>query len=475
LASAATQLGVKVCLIDKNMLGGDCLHYGCVPSKTLIKTAKLAYHQSIAADYGLISNLQPHKWEHIIKRISDVQSHIQMHDHPDRFRAMGCEVIFGKAQFLNAHTVNISLSKTWEKFQPANIGTDPQIQLTAKKITIATGSKPRIPDIPGLKEAGFITNEHIFRLREQPRKLVIIGGGIISAELAQALNRLGTKVTILEKHEKFLGKLDPDVAAVITEKLIKEGVEIITQAQPQKVTSQEFEKQVEVLVGETVQTITADQILVAAGRQPNLDLGLATAGISTTEKGIKVNKKLKTSKANITAIGDVNGQLMFTHAANYEAGIVLSNEILRLPFKQKVDPMKIGWTIFTDPEIAHIGHDEASATKARINYTVAKFELAKNDRAQAEKATEGFVKVILKGSTIIGAQIVAPRAGEMIREWQMAIENHIPLTKIARSTYIYPTFGEASKWTASTHYAGKLFSPKVKSWLRFLFHYRGKS
>jgi len=297
---------------------------------------------------------------------------------------------------------------------------------------------------------------------------------VIAAELAQALNRLGTKVTILEHHDQFLGRLDSDIAEILNTKLKAEGVEIITNAKPVQITNEGLEKKIELLVHNQPYSILADSILVAAGRQPNLELELNTAGVAHDERGIKVNSKLRTSQNNITAIGDVNGQIMFTHAANYEAGIVLSNEILRLPFKQKVEPMKIGWTIFTDPEIAHIGHDEASAKKAKINYEVTKFDLAKNDRAQAENATEGYIKVLLKGSTVIGAQIVATRAGEMIREWQLALENNIPLTKIARSTYIYPTFGEASKWAASTHYGPKLFSPKVKKWLKFWFHYRGK-
>lgn len=474
LASAAAQLGVKVCLIDKNMLGGDCLHYGCVPSKTLIKTAKVAYQQKNGVKYGLKPRLDNHSWTEVVKRISEVQAGIQTHDHPDRFRKMGCEVIFGTAQFLDAHTLNIELSVPWEKFQPAGISKEKQIQITAKKITIATGSRPRIPEIPGLKETSYITNEHVFRLREQPARLAIIGGGVIAAELAQALNRLGTKVTIIEQHDQFLGRFDADISKFLTEKLIHEGVNIITQAKFEKIENSQSEKKIHLLVNNVPQTLDVDTILVAAGRQPNLELGLDTAGISYTGKGITVNSRLRTSQNHITAIGDVNGQQMFTHAANYEAGIVLSNEILKLPFTQKVEPMKIGWTIFTDPEVAHIGHDENSARKANIKYQVTMFDLAKNDRAQAENATEGFLKIILKGSKIIGAQIVSPRAGEMIREWQLAIENNIPLTKIARSTYIYPTFGEASKWTASTHYAPQLFSPKVKGWLRFLFHYRGK-
>lgn len=474
LASAAAQLGVKVCLIDKNMLGGDCLHYGCVPSKTLIKTAKLAHYRTQGAKYGLPIAKQPLQWENIVKRISDVQSHIQEHDHPDRFRTLGCEVIFGTAQFLDKHTLNVELAKIWEKFQPANLRDQQQIQLKAKKITIATGSRARIPEIPGLKESGFITNEHIFRLREQPRSLAIIGGGVIAAELAQALNRIGTKVTILEQHPHFLGRLASDISTLITTQLQSEGVQVITNTQTQKVSLNGVQKQIDLLVDGQPQTLNVDTILVAAGRQPNLELGLETAGVAYTPQGITVKKNLRTNQAHITAIGDVNGKSMFTHTANYEAGIVLANEVLGLPSKQKADYKKIGWTIFTDPEVAHIGHNEISADAAKIRYTVTKFDLAKNDRAQAEGAPNGFVKILLQGSRVIGAQIVAPRAGEMIREWQLVIENNIPLTKIARSTYIYPTFGEASKWAASTYFAPKLFSPRVKRWLRILRGYRGK-
>lgn len=475
IASASAQLGVKVCLVDKNMLGGDCLHYGCVPSKTLIKTAKLNHYRQEAARFGLPTAQQSVDWNAVVKRIGDVQAHIQNHDHPDRFRQMGCEVIFGDAKFLDAHTLNVELSEVWSKFQPANLAGKNQVQITAKRISIATGSRPRVPDIPGLKEAGFITNEHVFRLRERPRSLAIIGGGVIAAELAQALHRLGTNVTILEQHQQFLGRLDADVAELVNQRLQQEGIKILTNAVPQKVTVQGVEKQIEFLSnGQSAQTINVDTILVAVGRQPNMDLNLETAGVVYTERSITVNKYLRTNQSHITAIGDVNGKSMFTHTANYEAGIVFANEILGVPFKQKAEYERLGWTIFTDPEVAQIGHSENSAREAGLNVEVTKFDLAKNDRAQAEGETEGFVKILLKGSKIIGAQVVAPRAGEMIREWQLAIEQNIPLSKIARSTYIYPTFGEANKWTASTYFAPKLFSPKVKRWLRFWKGFRGQ-
>ena len=416
LASAAAQLGVKVCLVDKDMLGGDCLHYGCVPSKTLIKTAQVAHYQATAEKFGLEPVNQISKWENIVNRIGQVQSHIQQHDHPDRFRAMGCEVIFGTANFLDSHTLDIQLSKPWERFQPPELKKQVRTQITGKRITIATGSRPRIPQIPGLKEAGFITNEHLFRLRHRPRSLAIIGGGVIAAEIAQAMNRLGTKVTILEQHAHFLGRLDGDIRPVITQQLNQEGVKIITNSQIEKISAQEENKVLTIKVGAQTENLEVDTILVASGRQPNTGLNLEAAGVQYTEQGITVKPNLRTSQKHITAIGDVNGASMFTHTANYEAGIVLVNEILGSPLQQKVDYQRIGWTIFTDPEIASIGYDEQSATQAKIDYKIAKFELAKNDRALAEAQTEGFIKILIRKKQVIGAQIVAPRAGEMIRE-----------------------------------------------------------
>jgi len=474
LASASAQLGVKVCLVDKDMLGGDCLHYGCVPSKTLIKSGKVAHMQAHAEAYGITSHKNTFDWNRVIGRISGVQEHIQEHDHPDRFRKMGCEIIFGAASFLDSHTINLKLSPTWAQFQPAQAKGKTQLQISAKRITIATGSRPRIPEIPGLKEAGFITNEHIFRLREQPRHMAIIGGGVIAAEIAQAMNRLGTKVTILEQYPDFLGRLDKDISELVTTQLTQEGVQILTNTKTESIRANGQQKELSLNTDGNAQNLSVDTIFVAAGRQPNLELNLEAAGVAYTPRGITTKKTLRTSQSHITAIGDVNGQSMFTHTANYEAGIVLVNEVLGSPLKQKADYNRIGWTIFTDPEVASIGHNEASAKEAKIKYTVTKFDLAKNDRAQAENDTNGFVKVILSKKRIIGAQIVGARAGEMIREWQLAIDHNIPLDKIARSTYIYPTFGEASKWAASTHFAPQLFSPKVKWWLRLLKGYRGK-
>ncbi len=476
LASGAAQLGVKTLLVSKEMLGGDCLHYGCVPSKALLKSAKVSYHFSHAEEYGLTNTVPNFEWSNIIRRIGDIQNNIQQHDHPDRFRKLGCEVLFGEASFLNEHELTIELTPHLRSYQPISVAGKDRVNVTGKKFSIATGSSPRIPDILGLKEVGFITNEQIFTLPNQPKSLAIIGGGVIAAEMAQAFSRLGTKVYIIEKHDQFFGRFDKDISQSIQQKFLQEGIQIYTSTTPIKVEKTEMGKRLAVEKDGQQYKLEVSEILVATGRTPNTNLSLKAAGIDFTEKGITVDKYLRTSKKHITAIGDVNGKSLFTHTANYEAGVVLTNEIIRIPFhKTKVDYSHIGWTIYTHPEIASIGIDETkAATKKKLKYEVVKFELSKNDRALSESEAEGFVKLIInKKQEVLGCQIVAPRAGEMIREWQLVISQKIKLSKIARSNYIYPTFGEASKWAASSYYAPKLFSPKVKKWLHFFYHYRG--
>lgn len=475
LASGAAQLGIKTLIISKEMLGGDCLHYGCVPSKALLKSAKAAHYFSHAEKYGLINTVPNMNWPDVTKRIGSIQAQIQEHDHPNRFRKLGCEVLFGTATFINAHEINIELTPHLRTYQPISVAGKERLSVTGRRISIATGSRPQVPNIEGLADSGFITNERIFTLSKQPQTLAIIGGGVIAAEMAQAFSRLGTKVYIVEKHEKFFGRFDPDIAQVIKQRFKSEGIEIYTNT---GLVKAEKDGQIKRLVVEKdgqQYKLEINEILVATGRAPNTELNLEAAGVAYTEKGITVDKKLRTNKKHITAIGDVNGQMLFTHAANYEAGVVLTNELIRLPFvKAKADYSQIGWTIYTDPEIASIGIDEATAKKKEIKHEVIKFDLAKNDRAISESSTEGLVKIIInKKKQVIGCQIVAPRAGEMIREWQLVISQKIKLSKVARSTFIYPTYGEASKWAAGSYFSPKLFSPKMKRLLKIMHRYRG--
>lgn len=473
LASGAAQLGVKVLLVDKDLFGGDCLHYGCVPSKALIKSGKMAHYMSEADKFGLESVKPKFKWESITKRIADIQAGIQEHDSAKRFRDLGCDVAFGAAQFVDDHTIDLTFNpKLSDQQEEWRVGAQ-SARFSGKKICIATGSRPNIPEIEGLEETGFITNEQIFSLDKQPRSLAIMGGGVIASEIAQAMNRLGTKVTILEQHAEFFGRFDTDVAEMMTRKFMEEGVDIYVNAKTLSISTKGLQKVLNVDIEGDKQDLVVDEILVATGRRPNIELDLEKAGVEYTARGIVTDLKMRTSKTHITAIGDVNGKAQFTHAANYEAGIVLTNEILHAPAKANYD--SIGWTIYTDPEVASIGLDEKGVKRKKIEYAVAKFDLSKNDRALAESETEGFVKIILdKKERVIGCQIASPRAGEMIREWQLVIANKMKLSKVARSTYIYPTFGEASKWAAGSHLAPKLFSPRVKKILKTFFGYRGK-
>ena len=473
LCSAAAQLGVKVCLIDKEQLGGDCLHYGCVPSKALIKSGKVAHQMRHAEKYGLKSTSPKFEWTSIAKRIKKIQNIIQKHDHPDRFRDYGADIIFGAAEFKDPHTIKVELNQKLKKQQQDKYKTRKTATISGKKICIASGSRAFLPNIEGLIKSGFITNKEVFSLPTLPKSLAIVGGGVIASELAQVLNRLGVKVNIMEKFDVFFGRFSEDISRIMTRELKKEGIEIYLQTNVEKLEKKGNKKILTLRHGKEQEVLEVDEVLIAAGRRPNLELNLKAAGVEYTEDGIIVDRKCRTNQRHITAIGDCNGISMFTHTANYEAGVVFTNEFLKVP--TKADYSQIGWTIYTDPEVASIGHDEITAKKAGLEFSIIKFPLESNDRALAESATEGFVKILVgKKDRVIGAQIVAPRAGEMIREWQLVISQKLSLSKVARSTYIYPTFGEASKWAASSHFAPKLFNPRVKKIVRLLFGYRGK-
>lgn len=483
LASGAAQLGVKVLLVDKALLGGDCLHYGCVPSKSLIKSGKIAQYTREADHYGLKALEPKLDWKDITERITGIQDKIQEHDSAKRFRALGCDVVFGTAKFVDDHEVEIelnhSISEQLENLGTWKLGNKKSIKVSSKKIVIATGSRPNVPPIEGLKEVGFITNETVFSMEKQPKSMLIIGGGVIAVEIAQAFQRLGTQVTIAIRGEHLLDREDQEVIEVIENRLKKEGVEILN-----KVTFEKFELNSGVNSAAPQKVLhytkdgkdevqSFDTVLVATGRKANLELDLEKAGVKY-DRVIPVDKKCRTNRKHILAIGDVNGQVPFTHGANYEAGAVLTNEILHVP--SKVNDSSIGYTVFTDPEIASIGLNEKRAQEQGVWVKVIESRFASQDRALAEGENDGLIRILIdKKDRIMGCQIASPRAGEMIREWQLAISQKIKLSKLARSTFIYPTFGEMSKWAAGSHYAPKLFAPKVKKILQFLFRYRGKS
>jgi pyruvate/2-oxoglutarate dehydrogenase complex dihydrolipoamide dehydrogenase (E3) component len=458
LASIASRLGVKVALIDAGSLGGDCLHYGCVPSKTLIHAANVAHTARSGGDIGVHAKNVSVDFPAVISRIQTVIQTIQDHaDSPERFREMGCDVwVNTKAFFVDSRTVDIG-----EK------------RITGKKIVICTGTRPSTLALPGLEEAGYLTNETVFKLSSQPKSLIVIGSGPIGCELAQAFQRLGTQVTLLNRSDRILGKEDPAVQQFMREQFTAEGIEIFTGIEMQKAELGGENKTITFIKDGQENTVSAEEILVAVGRQSNADtLQLENAGVKMTEKGyVLTNNRLQTSQKHIYAAGDASGHMQFTHSAGYEAGVVVSNALLHIP--KSINTDLIPWTTFTDPEVASCGINEETAKKKSIAYTVSTFPLSHQDRALAENTASGFITLILgKKDKILGVQIVGPHAGELIHEWILARNFGIKLSKISGMVHVYPTLAGANQQAAGEYLGGKFFTPKTRKWVRRIFGYK---
>jgi len=458
LASVAARLGVKVALIDKENLGGDCLHYGCVPSKTLLQSAKVAHLARNGRKYGVTAQEITIDFEGVMQRVRDVIGVIQNHaDNADRFRAMGCDVwTETQAAFIDPHTIDVGDTK-----------------ISAKKIAICVGSRPATVPIPGLAEAGFLTNETVFDLKEQPKRLIIIGSGPIGCELAQAFARLGTKVILANRSDQILGKEDRDVQDVLRNVFRQEGVDLRLGVSMKEIKN---ENGMKVLVYEKNgkrETVGADEILVAVGRTSNADtLKVENAGAALDERGyVKTDAKLRTSQQHIYAAGDVTGHLQFTHSAGYEAGIIVSNALLHFPAKTNFD--SIPWTTFTDPEVASVGLNEIRAKERGIPYRTSVFPFEHQDRALAEGENTGFITLLLgKKDTLLGCQIVGPNAGELIHEWIVAYNAKISLKKLSRMVHVYPTLAMANQQAAGEYLGSKFLNPRTRWWLRKIFGYR---
>ena len=461
VASGAAQLGAKTLLIEKEpALGGDCLHYGCVPSKTLIRSAHV-YHDIKQADrYGLpVVDLPPVDFAGIARRIRDVIAVIQEHDSEARFCKLGAKVVFGRAFFKNPHTVDLD-------GRP----------ISAKKWVIATGSSAAIPPIPGLREIETITNREIFSLKRLPDRMVVLGAGPIGIEMAQAFGRLGTRVTVVDRGEQILGKEDPDMAAAVQAVLTAEGVGFHLGAAIERVAAVGGCSTVTITTaaGATVD-LQADTVLVAMGRAVNIDgLGLEAAGVAVARSGIVVDTRLRTSQKHIYAAGDVNGGYQFTHAAGYEGGVVVSNAVLHLP--RKVDYTWLPWCTYTDPELACIGMNESALTAAGIEHTVWSEAFVDNDRALAEGRSEGRIKLILdKRDKPLGVQILGHRAGDLIAEWVAVLNGKVRLSTLASAIHPYPTLGEISKGVTGSVFSPKIFSERVQKGLKFFFNLKGRA
>ncbi|WP_287130449.1 NAD(P)/FAD-dependent oxidoreductase [Candidatus Cyanaurora vandensis] len=417
VAAGAAQLGAKVALIDKARLGGDCLWQGCVPSKALIHVSRIAHQVRHSDRWGIPSSAGPVDFRAVRNHVAQAIQRIEPHDSPARFQGLGVEVLFGEGQFVDRATFRLS-------------GRD----LKARTFCIATGSRPQIPPIPGLSEAGFITNEDVFTLPACPPRLVVLGGGPIGLELGQALHRLGSEVTVLQRGERILPREDTALAAILHQALTDEGITIKT-----GVTVNRVEGQGDVKILHTNQgSFTADAILVATGRQPNLEgLGLKEAGVGFNERGIQVDAYLATTNPRIFACGDVTGGYKFTHVAGYEGTVIVRNALLNL-FKAKADYRVIPWTTFTDPEVAHVGLTEAEAKDQ--GGIVLEQPFKGIDRAITAGEETGLIKIIIRpDGTILGAHIIGQQAGELLQEWVLAMKQNLKVGAISASIHPYPT------------------------------------
>lgn len=429
VAAGAVQMGASVILLEGGEMGGDCLNYGCVPSKSLLAMGKKALTQDVpyAEAMGHV--------QQVIDTIAPVDSQ-------DRFEGLGVRVIREYGHFVS----------------PKEVEAGPY-RIKARRIVIATGSSPMVPPIAGLEDVPYLTNETLWKLQDKPEHLIILGGGPIGLEMAQAHVRLGSKVTVVEA-ASALGRDDPEMAALVLQRLRAEGVEILEHTSVANVAQAGEGVLVTLSDGPS---ITGSHLLIAAGRVPNTDkLNLAAAGIELDGRSIRVNAQLKTTNRRVYAIGDVTGLMPFTHTAGYQAGVIIRSALFGLPAKAKHD--HIPYATYTQPELAQVGLTEAQARKKHGDrLEVARFEIHHNDRAIAEGKAHGLIKVMVVKGRPVGVSIVGDQAGELIALWSMAIANRMSMAQVSAMVAPYPTYAEINKRAAGAYFTPRLFdNPTVK-------------
>ncbi|MFP3944526.1 MAG: dihydrolipoyl dehydrogenase family protein [Alphaproteobacteria bacterium] len=456
VAAGAAQMGARVVLIERNMrpggiMGGDCLHTGCVPSKALLAAA----HQAHALGEGAIFGVEPQPavvdFVRVQEHVAGVIANIAPTDSTARFEDLGVTVIEGQARFVNRREVEVDGER-----------------IRANHFVLATGSEPAVPPVKGLEDIDYFTNETIFANEEMPDHLVVLGGGPIGLELAQAHRRLGSRVTVVEM-ARPLSRDDPELAEAVVNNLRDDGVNILAESRIDSVTRYgERRISVQLRTGGQSQTLEASHLLVAAGRKRVVDgLDLGAAGVRFSEEGIRVDKRLRTSNRRISAIGDcVDGSPQFTHLAAYHAGIVIRNAVLKLP--ASVDMRAFPWVTYTDPELAHVGLTEEQARDLHKNVRVVRWNYEENDRAQTERRTDGMIKLVAKkNGRILGVSIVGHNAGEVIQPWILAMSRKLKVSAVAGYIAPYPTLGELNKRAAGQFYAPTIFGPLVRAYVRF--------
>lgn len=453
-ASGLAQLGAKISLIEQEegKLGGDCLYFGCVPSKTLIRSARLAKQMRNASDYGLPSVNPDIEFSKVMDRMYSVIEHIEEHDDPQRFRDMGIDVKFGEGQFSGDHEF---------QFEDETI--------TGRRFLISTGSSPAVPPIEGIDEVDYLTNVSALRLEEQPESMIVVGGGPIGLELGQTFHRLGTDVHVVETLSCIMSKEDEEIACLAHDLLKDDGLKISTEVRAESVREEDGQIVVEASQGEKEETLRADELLMATGRKPNIDgLNLDGIGVEYDRSGIKVDDTMQTSRSHIYAAGDVTGLYPFTHMAEYQAKVIVEN-IMKgpIPFvKKHADYSVVPWCTYTDPEVARVGmtEEEAREEYGSDKIEISRYPLTDQDRAVIEGENDGIVKLIFRKKTfsfqpeLVGAHIVGTSAGELIHEYVLAMTNGIGPLGISGTIHIYPTLSQMNQRAVGQHFWDKLLN-----------------
>lgn len=450
VAAGASQMGAKTVLIERALMGGDCLNYGCVPSKSLLAAAKAAAGRDLAARMGVIYDPPRVDFPAVCEHVRGVIAGIAPHDSQARFEGLGVTVLRSEARFVGPREVEAG-------------GT----RIRARRFVVATGSRPVVPPLPGLEEVGYLTNETVFQLGEAPARLIVVGGGPIGCELGQAFRRLGSAVTIVEL-ASLLPNDDPELVELVRLRLRAEGIRLRERARAVAVRRDGGGFALEIEHDGGGESLAGDELLLAVGRRPAVEgLGLDAAGIEHDRKGIKVDRRLRSSNRKVFAVGDVAGGLQFTHVAGYHAGVVLKNALFRLP--AKVDNRAVPWVTYTDPELAHVGLSEAAARAGHGDIRILRWPFAENDRARCERQEGGLVKVVTTPrGRILGASIVGIHAGELIHSWVLAISKGLGIGAMAQMIAPYPTLGEVNKRAAGSFYTEKLFSDRTRGLVRLL-------
>lgn len=457
VAAGGAALGARVVLVEKNLLGGDCLRFGCVPSKALLHSAKVAQTLRTAHLAALESQAPDVSLNRVMERVRAVIATIEPNDSPERFRSLGVDVVFGAGQFTAP-----------DRFEVAGR------MLTARRFILATGTHAVIPPITGLERIPYLTNETLFELREPVPHLIIVGGGPIGVEMAQAFRRLGSAVDLVDARHQILPREDADMAGLVQRQMEREGVNFHFGYEVQFVEGEAGALRVHLINGgQKEKWLEGSHLLIAAGRKPNLmGLGLEAAGVMLDKGRLRLNSRLRTTNRRIFACGDVAGPYLFTHVAEYQAGVVLRDALFHLPVRASATA--IPWCTFSDPELARVGLSEREAVQRNLAHRVYRFDFADIDRAVADGATEGRAKLITSPpGKLLGVAIAGAHAGELIHEYVLAIDRGLKASDLAGMIHIYPTVAQINRKLAEQHLKAKL-TPTARRWIKRLFGLRGE-